>query len=367
MIKKISITLIVVLLAAGLFTGAVFAKEDTAGKSDVDMDPNHRMLIGLILEIGDSDFTVEGLNGEHHIITVTEETIFRIWTGEGPEEATFSDLEFGLYIGVSNHEDPSGEFSARLVVILPENFDPSQLSLVRVTGEVFMVSTGAGFFKIETPNGEKLTFYVDEKTRYAGGVESLEDLEKGDKVAVVARQQENGDLLARAVATRKVEPRPFAQTNGKLTASSGDEITITDRRGLEHTFSVTENTTFKDRAGEVGGIEDLEVGMVVIIVHLRDTEVNEAEAVLVADEAILSLKRTVGRIKSINKNELTLDVNGDVMHFSIDKNTRINGWNISGLEDLEKDMRVRMLYQEDDSGKLIAKSITGSKRQVRDQ
>ena len=113
-------------------------------------------------------------------------------------------------------------------------------------------------------------------------------------------------------------------------------------------------------------MEDLETGMVVVIVHLRETEENEAKAVIVADEALLSLKRTTGVIKSINKNQLTLDAKGSVMHFKIDENTRINGLNISSLDDLEKDMRVLVLYQEDESGNLIAKSISGVKRLTRD-
>jgi hypothetical protein len=367
MFKKLSIPLIVVLLATSMVAGAASAKSSGFGKSGTDMENHQRMLIGQVIEIGASEFTVEGLNGDLHIIKITEETDFRTRGEEESSEAAFSNLEIGKYVGVINREDSYGTFSARLVVLLPDDFNPSHFRLTKAVGEVSMVTTGGGFFKLETRSGEKLTINVDENTRYAGGVESLEDLEKGDKVGIVAQKQEDGTLMAKAVVAPRNERRVYSQTNGTLTGISGNELTITDRQDQVHTFTVTEDTLYKDRSGEVDGIEDLETGMIVVIVHLKEPEVNVAKAVIVADEAILSLKRTRGLIKSINKNQLTLDANGQVMHFEIDGNIHIKGWNISSLEDLEKDMRVLVLYQEDESGKLIAKSITGAKRQNKGQ
>jgi hypothetical protein len=366
MFKKISISMVIVIMLAGLMAGVVSAKSSTAGKSGTNLDPRHSMLVGQIQEISNSEFTVEDLNGEIHIITVTDETIFRARPDRELEEADFNDLEVGKYVGVVKHNHSSGDFSARLVVLLPDDFDPSQLNLIRVAGEVSMVSTGAGFFKLDTLSGEKLTISVDENTRFVGRIDSLEDLEKGMKLSVVARKQEDGSLLAKAILTKKLLGEHFTRTAGTLTSISGETITITDRRENGHTFTITDETRFADRSGEVEGLEDLETGMVLVIVHLRETGENEAKAVLVADEALLSLKRTSGVIKLINKNQLTLDAIGSVMHFEINENTRINGLNVSSLDDLQKDMRVLVLYQEDESGKLIAKSISGIKRPPRD-
>ena len=203
MFKKFSISIIIMILVAGLMAGVVSAKSSTAGKSGADLDPKHRMLVGQIQEIGGNDFTVEGLNSEMHIITITDETIFRFRTDEEPEEAAFSDMAVGMYVGVVNHNDSNGEFTARLVVLLPDDFDPSQIKLIRASGEVSMVTTGASFFKLDTLSGEKLTITVDENTRFVGRVESLEDLEKGTKLSVVAREQEDGTLLAKAILTKK--------------------------------------------------------------------------------------------------------------------------------------------------------------------
>lgn len=366
MFKKFSVSMVIVILVAGLMAGVVSAKSSKAGKSGADLDTRHRMLIGQIQEIGTSDFTVESLNGESHIITITDETVFRIRTDEEPEEADFSDLAVGKYVGVVNHNGSSGEFTARLVVLLPDDFDPSQFNLIRAAGEVSMVTTGAGFFKLDTLSGEKLTIYVDENTRFVGSAESLEGLEKDMKLSVVARKQEDGSLLAKAILTKKPLREHFARTIGTLTGISTETITITDRGDNSHTFTITDETRFVDRKGKVESMEDLETGMILVTVHLRDTEENEAKAVIVADETLLSLKRTTGMIKSINKNQLTLDANGSVMHFEIDDNTRINGLNVSSLDDLEKGMRVLVLYQEDEGGKLIAKSISGVKRNPRD-
>lgn len=367
MFKKLSLTLILVLLATGLIAGVVSADTASIRNTGSEANPKPRLQIGKVMAIGASDFTVEALNGEQRRIVITDETQFRVRDGEETSEAAFSDLEIGQYVGILNRKNEDGELIARLVVLLPDDFDPADIKAKRAVGEVTMSTEGGGFFKMETREGEKLTINVDENTRYTGSLSSLADLEKGTKVGILALEQEDGSLLAKAVGAQKPKPRKIGQTHGTLTAISEDSITITDRREQEHTFNLTQDTVYKDRAGEVDSLEDLETGMVVVVAHLRETDVYEAKAVLVADPALLKLKRALGQIKSINKNQLTLDANDEVLHFTIDENTRIKGLNISSLDDLDKDMRVLVLYQEDESGDFIAKAITGVKRPSKDQ
>ena len=361
MLKKLSFSLIIVLLAAGLIAGAAFAETNTDSKSGFELGNRPRLRIGKVTGIGASDFTIEGLNGETLQITVTEETVFRTRQGEEPADAAFEDLVVGQYVGVAMQNGSENNPKARLVVFLPEDFDPAEFKPIRAAGKVTLLSEAGGFFEMETRKGETLQISVDENTRYTGSADSLADLAEGTLVGVLAVEQEDGTLLAKAVAAK--QPRlPLAETHGTITALTSDSLTIEDRNGQAHTFTVTENTIYKDRTGEVNGLNDLETGMIVIVAHLRETEVNEAKAVLVADKALLRLERVQGVIKSVNQNNLTLEVNGEVMHLTIDDHTRVKGVNISSIDDLEKDMRVLVLYQEDENGKLTAKAITGVKR-----
>ena len=155
MYKKINIAALIAVLAAVMVAATASAETPAAARWLTDRDPNHRMLIGKVLEIGSSEFTAEGLNGEVHTILLTDETVFRT-RGEAAgesEAASFADLEAGMYVGVYNHEDSAGQFSARLVVLLPKDFDPSNFTVRRAVGEVAMVTVNGGFFKLDLSYG----------------------------------------------------------------------------------------------------------------------------------------------------------------------------------------------------------------------
>ncbi len=290
MLKKLSVSLIIVLLAAGLIASAAFADTSTDSKSGFDLGNRPSLRIGKVTGIGGSDFTIETLNGETLQITVTDETVFRIRpedSAQDPAGAAFGDLEVGQYVGIAMQNSSENNPKARLVVLLPEDFDPTQLKGKRAAGKVTLVSETGGFFEIETRDGELLQIAVNENTRYRGSADSLADLVEGTLVEIIAIEQEDGILLAKMVATK--QPRlKFNQVSGTITALTSNSLTITDRGGQEYTFT-------------------------------------------------------------------------------IDEHTRVKGWNITSLDDLEKDMRVLVLYQEDENGGLTARAITGGKRQQKDQ
>ena len=366
MLKKIGLAALITLLAGALLTGFAFAKGEGNGKQIPSRDPNHRMVVGEILEIGSSEFSVKGLNGELYTILVSEETVFRTRNEDGGSEASFADLEIGMYVSVNNHEDSNGDFSARLVVLLPEDFDPSKLKGKRAVGEVDMVTSGGGFFKMTTRDGEKLTIVVDENTRFAGYVDGLDDMEKGDKVGVLALEQEDGSLLAKAVLSRKVEPKLDKQA-GSLTGINEQTITLTDRNEESHTFTVTDETRFASRDGSVESFDDLEIDMILIVLFTNE-DPTTAKAVTLVDEAILNLERAVGEIQSVGTNQITLLSNGETLVFSVDENTRIQGSQIDSLNDLSEGMKVGVLYQTEDDGTLTAKAIiTGRQKPGNDQ
>jgi len=361
MFKKISTAALIAALAALMTAALVSADASPIGKKHADqhrMD-QHRMLIGKILEIGESQFTVEALNGEFRTIAVTDETIFRTRGEEGGEggEASFSDLAAGMYVGVYDRESGSGEFSARLVALLPEDFDPADLIGQRILGEVSMVTAGGGFFKLDTRAGDALTISVDENTRFAGGLESLEDLEKGAKVGVLAQKLEDDTLLAMAVLGSQFEPPPFDKQGGKLSSIDGQQITITSRDEQTYTFTVTEETRFASRGGEVQGLEDLELDMILMVVFDSGSGENIARAVMVGDGALLELERVGGGVHNTANDKLTITTGDETLTFAVDEDTRIRGREIDSLDDLEKGMKVFVLYQVQEDGTLLAKGI----------
>ena len=359
MYKKLSYAALIAVLAALMAAALVSADALSSGKGLKDQHPNQRMLIGKVLEIEADQFTAEGLNGEVHTILVTDETLFHMRgeeRGEG-EEASFSDLAAGMFVGVYNRKDDSGEVSARLVVLLPEDFDPANVRGRRIFGEVNMVTAGGGFFKLDTRSGETLTITVDENTRYAGGLESLGDLEKGLKVGVLVQKLEDESLLAKAVLGGQFERPRFDKQGGKLTAIDGQQITITDRDEQDYTFTITDETRFASRDGEVQGLEDLGVDMIVVVLFDAESGENTAKAVLVGDGALLELERVPGEVHKTANDKLTITAGDETLTFAVDENTRIRGREIDGLDDLEKGMKVFVLYQVQEDGTLLAKGI----------
>jgi len=78
---------------------------------------------------------------------------------------------------------------------------------IRVRGRVTAVDAAAGKFRLETPDGETVTFFVDENTRYRGQLESLDDMQEG-WLAGVGAVERDGKLWARLVIAGERPERP---------------------------------------------------------------------------------------------------------------------------------------------------------------
>ncbi|MEJ2487514.1 MAG: DUF5666 domain-containing protein [Anaerolineales bacterium] len=354
MFKKIGFASLIAALAAVTVAIVVSADTPDPAAQGPDHGPRPRLMIGTVLEIGTSDFKVEDLRGETHQITVTDETVFRSRNGEPADgivsEASFDDLSVGMYVGIHQID---GE--AKLVALLPEDFDPEALRGIKLAGEVNMVTVGGGFFKIDTRQGETLTITVDENTRYLG-LDGLDDLRRGDKVGVLAQEQEDGTLLAKALGAPKGERPKLDRQGGKLTGIDGLQITITDREGKTHSFMITDQTRFGSRNGEVDGLEDLELDMVLMVIIDYEQE-DQAKAVLVVDPAILNQERTYGEVHNTTNGKLTIAAGEEMITFIVDEDTRIRGRKIEGLDDLSKGMKVLVIYQTMEDDTLLAKGI----------
>ena len=144
------------------------------------------------------------------------------------------------------------------------------------------------------------------------------------------------------------------RTGGKITQLGEDSLTILSQQGEEYTFTVTDETRFGSRNGDIQGIEDLELDMPVLVISKLDDLT--AMRILVADPALLSLERVPGTVQSAGGSHLTINVEDEKMQFTVDENTRIKGRGIDDLNDLKNGMKVLVFYEEID-GEYLAKGI----------
>jgi hypothetical protein len=264
MLKKLSIALIAALLVSVSVAGVAAAQSDTP--PDSDGAGRLRAARGQVTSIGDSFFTMTVRRTEVTIL-VSDDTVFKNRDGSA---ANFGDLQVERWVLVTARRNEDGEFNARRVILMPEDFDPADLNLVKMAGEVEKINNGQNTFTITKLNGESVTLSVDGKTRWLGALSELKDLEKGMKVGVVAQEQDDGSLLAKIVAARN-EDNQRKRAIGKVSAVGTNELAVETRRG-NFSFIIDEDTRFISRDGSVDGLNDLETGMNVLVVFVVQSD-----------------------------------------------------------------------------------------------
>ncbi|MGD8455159.1 MAG: DUF5666 domain-containing protein [Anaerolineales bacterium] len=260
MFKKLSMAFIAALLMLVAFAGVAAAQTDTP--TDGDGEGRLRTALGQVVSIGDSFFTMTVRRPEATIL-VTDDTVFKNRDGS---TASLGDLEVDRWVLVTARKNEDGDFTARRVILMPEGFDPADLNLVRMSGEVDKINNGQNTFTITKLDGESVTLNVDGNTRWLGALSELKDLEKGMKVGVVAKGQEDGSLLAKIVAARD-EDSQGGRAIGQVSVVGTSDLTVETRRSV-YTFLVDEDTQFISRDGSVDSLEDLEAGMKVVVVFV---------------------------------------------------------------------------------------------------
>lgn len=215
---------------------------------------------GQITSIETDRFTIETGPGSPITILVSERTILRDtqWN-----QIALSDLNNGDWVGVTARLDPQGMPAARLVVLLPADYDPSQRLGRRARGHVIGVDPQAGSFSIHTLREENLDFVVNENTVFRGQIASLEDLQPGMISIVAAIGQPGGELLAVSVRARF----ELVRTMGKVTQVDLQNGTFTMHTWFngDRLITVDDDTRFQSRDGSVSGLEDLQPGMFLLV------------------------------------------------------------------------------------------------------
>jgi hypothetical protein len=212
---------------------------------------------GEITAIDADRFTLQTGAGSLITILVDENTRYRDtqWN-----TLAFTDLQVGNWVTGSARYNAQGELVARVVILLPENFDPGQRLGKKARGHVIGVNLPAGTFTIHTGREENLEFSVNENTVFRGQVEGLEDVQPGMIALVAGITQPDGKLLAVAVSARVELVRHVGKVDQvDLPAAS---FTLRTLRSGETTFDVDAETRFLSPDGSVTSLADLTPGMV---------------------------------------------------------------------------------------------------------
>lgn len=303
---------------------------------------------GRVIDVNTSagKFAIETPSGEELRFFVDDKTRY------GGQISSLEELEVGMGAGVVYKEHSEGKWIA---VGLVAGQAPD---LIKVRGEVTAVDPQLGKFEIVTPDGERMRFFVDEKTRYQGQLSSLEEMQVGWHAGVAARE-EDGQLTA-VMVTAGARPET---TRAKGIVVGVDAVAGVFRLKTEDgsilAFYVNENTTYK---GQVERIRDLEIGMRAGVGAFQDPDNKLIARVVVAgyppDERP-EIIRAQGTIKTVNPGAGKFQLekrDGSVLTVYVDELTRYRG-QVAGFDDLEKDMRVGFSGYVDEDGKYIARLV----------
>lgn len=337
MSKKILLSVLAALVIAVSLSGTAFAEEQNP--------PGFVKARGEVISVNTAagKFRLETQDGTVMTFFVDENTRFR------GELESLDDLQVGWRAGVAARGDEEGKLLAVLVIA----GDPPEV--VKVRGEVTEVDPMAGKFRIKNPDGNIITFFVDENTRYGGQISGLEDLQVGWKAGVAAIETEDGKLMTKALIAG--EAPELIKARGVVTAvdpgAGKFEIETSDGRIMR--FFVDDKTRYQ---GQLSSLDDMQVGWQAGVAAKADEDGNLWAVMVVAGDRpeIIKAKGTVFSVAvGAGKFKLTKP-DGTVLTIFVDENTRFKG-QVKSLADLEKDMRAGVVAIEQADGSLIARLV----------
>lgn len=364
MFKKITIVFVLIsLLSLGLSSAALAQDDQPPQPGGIPRRALLRgqRLIGEITSLGEGQISLHTARGDDRAVRVNAATQYR---DTEKNELTFADLQVDRWVmafGPRGGED----FMAKLVILLPEDFDPAELDGRKLGGKVLEVDTVESSFTLQTRSGEQLVIAVDESTRYNGEAQALEELQPGMVAAVIAEEEEEGALLARRVAARW----PVEKRAGTLKAvdPGAGEFTLTTRQGEELTYLVDEQTRFRSRQDTIAGLEELQEGMLAVVIS-RQPDDGERIAVLVlaGEEGDLPEfdQRFIGKVVEVGEDEFTLETRGgEQVSLQVNADTLFRSPlnKVSGLGELKEGMLALVMAQEIEDGEYLAVRVVAGR------
>jgi hypothetical protein len=322
-----------------------------------------RLFHGTLTVIGVDKFSIQTRGGSTFTYQVDDKTRFRIKDVEDP---SFTNLEIGMHLAVSARII-DGERIVRLVVVIPDDFDPSHRFGIRVRGKIIDISLDGDTLTIENPSGKALTFQVHKRTKYIGRVKNLDDLQTGWIAAIAGWRSDDGLLHAAIVVT--TEPPRRVNLAGEVTSIEIEvgSFTLLTRQDQTVKIQVNHDTIINRKDGELTGLEDLQPGMFAAITGQRqdngvvlakrviagskedfpDFEIKKAGRIVVLGVDYLTLRTKSGE-------EITLRVNPDT-HF------RGRGIRVQGIADLKIGMKALVGGETGPDGEVVARVVFISK------
>lgn len=359
-VLPISIAIVLALVAGAWLTVDVFAK-DNSFKGRLRAAKKR---LGQVTVISDQQFTIRKLDGQEITFLVDEETRFR---SRSETELDVGDLQVDRWVIAAGKQNESGEWIARLVILMPDEFDPTKLSAV--TGKISEVNQDDLTFGLTNRQGETTSFVVDDETRFSGGVQGLSDLETGMLARVGSKQQTDGSLFALAVRANF----PIKKYRGEIVNINllSSTFTLNLPSGDQNlTFQVDEMTKFKGRGDSIVSLEDLQTGMIAVIAaRTGSTESEQLVAVVVGavekDQLPDFDVRILGEVISVQGDLLIVQSrDGEQYTFQLIDETRWMGRypRLTGPEDLREGMWIMVGGKETTEGDFDAQLVVGFQR-----
>lgn len=258
MSKNLIIPVIFVLTLSLIVGNVAYAADNTTAQGSSSANPSMERegipIIGLVTNIGTSQFTVQDRRGVDRVLLVTPDSRFSTLSGA---PASFSDLQLNEWVLATIVRTGAETIQARSIILLPLDFNPSSIEQ-RSRGEVTSVDLPNSTFLILTSEGKNLTFIVNSDTDFLGNVHQLSNLQVGMDV-LVGGMKINDMLIATLVDARISLVRYKGIISG--VDLEKNTFTLQTHAGDIVTFTVDGNTRFHSRNATVNSLFDLGIGM----------------------------------------------------------------------------------------------------------
>jgi hypothetical protein len=269
--------------------------------SEVDDLPDLQRYTGMFSSINteEGSFQLEMEDGEVQEFNVGFRTRFRSRDGS---IHGLSDIEPGMWgsvVAILREEQ------APLALWVGVAVSAEQRERFTVVGEIINVVPGQGTFELESRNGDILLFSVIERTKFRsrdGSIGDIHDLRKGMHALVVGlRNGEDGHIALGVAAGYPDDVSAMSEWDlrglGRINSIDDQSFTIESRNQGSLTFTVNISTIYKSRNGSVDDFEDLQVGMIAVVIA-KEMEDGTYDAIIVGvgfqpeEQSILSLNES---------------------------------------------------------------------------
>lgn len=226
--------------------GALLARLVVVGPDVVRLD-------GDVTQIAGNNVKIQNPDGEV-LVHTDENTRFIV---PGIENPTIEDLNVGDHIHGVAEVQGEGSLWGRVLKVVDER---------KFTGQVSAID--GSNVTVNCPDGP-ITFATDENTRFQVlGIENptLDDVQVGDLVFVVAFGQEDGSVLAGLVRVL-----PGVRFRGEVAAKEGAALTINTNKGPVVVLT-DENTRYRVPGVEEPTLDDIHVGDQVGVIAVSQGE-----------------------------------------------------------------------------------------------